>query len=132
MKIRLWVGVVLATAASSVAAQKSDVYLYEGFMRGETYLSLPDARRSAYVMGLVDGFLYAPAFDAPSASITWLHSCVSGMTNTQLTAVIDQQVRSNPIDWQVPMHVLAGNALRKTCPNAPGTAVPQQPASRGP
>lgn len=120
MKIRLWVGVVLATAASSVAAQKSDFYLYEGFMRGETYLSLPNSQRAAYVMGLVDGFLYAPALDAPSAGVTWLQACISGMTNTQLTALIDQQVRSNPIDWQVPMHVLAGNALRKACPTAPG------------
>lgn len=119
----------LALVSASSSAQ--DVYIHNGFMKAESYLGLPDARRSAYVMGLIDGFLFSPGFGASEQKVTWLHDCTVGMSEGQITAVIDQYIRANPIMWQQPVHVLANNALRAACPaNTPRSSNSSKPTQR--
>lgn len=111
---------LLAVAMSFPTQAQGEIFVHSGFMKGESYLNLSEVRRSAYAMGLVDGFLFAPGYGAPSNKVDWLYSCISGMTDTQITAIIDKHIRDNPVQWQQPVHMLAHNALNAACrPNHP-------------
>ncbi|HTS06784.1 MAG TPA: Rap1a/Tai family immunity protein [Candidatus Eisenbacteria bacterium] len=103
--------------------QKSEdeVIVYQGFMKTEKYLGFGEAERAIYAAGLMDGILLAPLFDAPSKSkyFRTMQTCVNGMTNTQVAAIITKYAKDHPEEWHLGANVVAWKALRGVCPVQP-------------
>jgi len=106
---------ILLTALSG-AGFSQEVVIKTGFLTGEVYLKLDHVEQRAYSMGLVNGMLLAPFFDAPKARMDWLEKCLTGMTDTQVTALFLKYLRDNPSRWHETPHAPMFAALRDACP----------------
>jgi hypothetical protein len=51
------------------------------------------ARARAYAMGIVDGMLLAPLFNAPKQDLSWFANCVEGMKDTQVVGILTKDLR---------------------------------------
>ncbi|TPG51038.1 hypothetical protein EAH75_06480 [Rhodanobacter glycinis] len=107
---------LLALLAITGPAPAQTYEIKTGFVTGQAYLQMTQPQRSAYAMGVVDGMFLSPFFGAPKVKVTWLETCVTGMPDSQLVAVLDQYVRANPVRWHESMHTLAFSALKQACP----------------
>jgi hypothetical protein len=72
-------------------------------------------QRSAYAMGVVEGMFLSPFFGGQKSKVVWLETCATGMSDSQLVAVLDQYVRGNPARSHESMHTLAFAALKQAC-----------------
>lgn len=68
-------------------------------------------------MGILDGMLLAPAFGAPDdgTKLKSLGTCIEGMTNVQVKAIIDKFLKDHPERWNNPMHTVAFTAMMEGC-----------------
>jgi hypothetical protein len=95
------------------------VLIKDGFMTGNKFMELSSDEQSAYAMGLVDGMLLAPIFDAPKAKLIWLESCIVGMSNKQVAAMLRKELESKPGEWHYSAHHAMYRAMLEACPGSP-------------
>jgi hypothetical protein len=91
-----------------------------GFLTAEEFVHLNDQSQHDYAMGVVDGMLLAPLFGAPRAwndgqKIGAFGDCITGMSSTQVAAIISKFVRDHPERWNGPMHAVAFTAMTQAC-----------------
>jgi hypothetical protein len=48
-----------------------------------------------------------------------MRTCVNGMTNTQVAAIITKYAKDHPEEWHIGANVVAWKALRGVCPVQP-------------
>ena len=109
---------LLSLVASAGSASAQDVEIKNGFVSGRAYSQMSAPQRSAYAMGVVEGMFLSPFFGGEKSKVIWLETCATGMSDTQLVAVLDQYVRGNPVRWHESMHALAFSALKQACQHA--------------
>ncbi|AEO42746.1 MULTISPECIES: Rap1a/Tai family immunity protein [Xanthomonas] len=112
MRFGLFAGLLLAVSTSSAQS----VHVYDGYLRGETYVTQSPATRSAYVMGVVDGLLSSGFYGASKEEVQKVHACTSEMSSEALRDVVDKYLLTNKDIWKDPMNVLVSNALVGACP----------------
>lgn len=86
-----------------------------GFSTGEKYLNMTAAQKRYYSMGIVNGMLLAPLFGAPKENMAGLESCISGMTDTQVAAILTDYLNKHPAQWNDTPHVPMYKALMEAC-----------------
>ncbi len=91
------------------------VEIKNGFGTGEDYLSMTAAQQQAYAMGVINGMLLAPLFGAPKIEMNWLETCVVGMSDTQIAAILTKYLRDHPGRWHETPHAPMYAALREIC-----------------
>ena len=112
--MKLLMALIAALVCSGAMAEP--VYeIKSGFVTGQAYLRMAQAQRAGYAMGLVEGMFLSPFFGGSKPKLSWLESCATGMSDSQLVAVLDQFVRSNPVRWHESMHTLGFSALKQAC-----------------
>jgi hypothetical protein len=112
--------VAVSTAAIAGEALKP-VYIHNGFLTGNQYRQLPDVVRRAYVMGVTDGMLLAPAMANRDLNASQrFGKCLDNMhaTNEQLTVIVDRWVDGNPVRWGDTVHMLIWSAFSEACSTA--------------
>lgn len=107
-----------------LASAQDEVYIKNGFVTGEAYLLLDATSQTRYASGLVDGLLIAPLMGAPASKMAWLQSCVVSMSDSQVAAMLSQELKSNPGSWHQSAHVPMYSALNKACPQSPHNLSP--------
>ncbi len=113
--------IVVALVASgtlwlSSSLSSASVMVHASFVTGNTYLSRSQTVQRAYVMGLVDGLLLAPLFDAPKPGrISNAEGCLSNKTGTQLWEIFKKFLDDHPERWGQGAHILFYNALVGFC-----------------
>lgn len=105
-----------SAAEPSEPAPIGSVWVSNGFLTGEAYLSLPEAHRAAYAMGVIDALLASPFLGANQARVGILFTCVTGKSSTQLEAMVSKQIRDDPSTWHLGANVAAYNAILHACP----------------
>lgn len=105
----------LVTLASGSASAQG-VEIHHGFATGEDYLKMSPPEQRAYTMGLVSGMLLAPLFGASKARMTQVETCVTGMSDTQVAAILAKYLKDNPSRWHETPHVPMYAALMESCP----------------
>jgi hypothetical protein len=113
----LMVGIVLCFG--SVQEVKSEQFLvHNGFVTGNAYFDL--ISKSDYLKGVIDGIMLAPLILKANKkqSMKWLETCLTGMTDKQLLAVVEKFMNENPIRWKENMHTLVYGSLNQSCPNS--------------
>jgi hypothetical protein len=98
--------------ADSSAPQDATVIVKTGFISGNEFRDFSPRLKRAYAMGFMDGVLMSPAFGAPKARLSWLESCVTGMTDEQVSAIFSKFLEDNPARWHEP-NEWAGMGCRK-------------------
>lgn len=95
-----------------------------GFLTGKQFRGGSPSLRSAYVIGVLDGFSYAPAFGAPDKKTAKLQRCVGAMhaDARQIGTVIDQYLDAHPDSWNEKMQPIVLRAMRQACATN-GTAI---------
>ncbi|MFA4901756.1 MAG: hypothetical protein WC600_03320 [Desulfobaccales bacterium] len=88
-----------------------NVFIHNGFYKGNNYMQLDVEDKAKYCMGLLDGILLSPLFGASKSKLSWLESRVDGIANYQLVAIIDKFMQAHPERWHENMHTLAYSAL---------------------
>jgi hypothetical protein len=97
------------------------VHIHNGFLTAEEFTHMNGQGQHDYAMGVVDGMLLAPLFGAPrdqndGQKVGTLEDCITGMSSTQITAIISKFVRDHPERWNDSMHVVAFAAMTHACP----------------
>lgn len=110
----------LCTLFVSIALSQDGIAVKTGFLTAEEFMHMTERGQHDYSMGVVDGMLLAPMFGAPRAwsggqSISDLGHCVTGMSSTQVAAIISSFVRGHPERWNDSMHVVAFVAMTQAC-----------------
>lgn len=109
--------VILALSVPAWAAEKRPVTIHAGFLlTGQGYLGLPEAEKSAYAMGIIDGMLLAPLFGAPDdGKVSKLGRCAEGMTNVQVAAIITKHIKEHPEKWHEDLQLIVIRVLASVC-----------------
>jgi len=110
---------LLLAAASPVAAEERGVAIHHGFYTGNAYRELPEGQRWTYVSGVIEGMLLAPLYGAPKSKMVWIESCIVGMLDKQVTAIVDKFMAENPARWHEDMHALVYSAMIGACKGSP-------------
>lgn len=108
---------ILLLASWCATAQDGDIVIKSGFITGTQYRAFTEPDRRKYAIGLVDGVLLAPFFNADRKQMEWLERCATGMNDVQVVAIFDKYLRENPMRWHQSMNALAFAALKETCAN---------------
>lgn len=112
--IWLWAFIFVFVPFSHAVEQ---TYIHKGFSTGEEFLNMSIIEQRAYGMGIVDGMLLAPLFDAPRPKMLWVEKCIVGMTDSQVTAILAKYLKDHPGRWHETPHVPMYSALRENCPD---------------
>jgi hypothetical protein len=102
--------------SSALAGIDEGVLIHNGFGTGLDYMQMPDTRKQAYAMGVIDGMLLAPLFGAPKSNMRWFESCVENMTDIQVAAILTKYLEKNPGRWHQTTHALMFSATKEVCP----------------
>jgi len=109
--------VLICCAGSSVMAQTSKdqgVFIEKGFVNGNNLYSNAFAKE-AYITGVMDGFFAGQAINS-NKDFFWLKKCTDGMTNKQITAIVDKYLKNHPEQWHDYMNILVYRSLIDMCP----------------
>ena len=121
-------GLSVVGAAANHLPDKAAVTIHRGFLTGMDFRKLTMAEQRSYAAGIVDGMLLAPAFDAPkrddfqpkamaaASRIEWLETCVEGMDDEQVAAMISKWLRDHPERWHHTLHTSVYAAMLDSCP----------------
>jgi len=107
---------VLIAAVLCYAEPKHPVEIKKGFLTGNSFRELSYAGKRGYAMGFLDGAFMSPIFDAPKKELRWIETCVVGMTDEQVVAILDKFLANNPARWHEQMNILAWAAMKEGCP----------------
>jgi hypothetical protein len=96
------------------------IYIHNGFLRAEEYMHMNVQSQHDYAMGVVDGMFLAPLFGAPRAwqdgqKIGAFGECITGMSSTQVAAIVSKFTREHPERWNESMHAVAFTAMTQAC-----------------
>jgi hypothetical protein len=88
-----------------------------GFLTGKLFQGGSQSLRTAYVIGVLDGFTYAPAFGAPDAKAAKLQRCIGTLhaDAKQMGTMIDQYLSAHPEALNQKMQPIVLSAMRQAC-----------------
>src|SRR5580698_4550095 len=97
------------------ASPASDIN--NGFLTGKSFRSGSQSMRTAYVIGVLDGFSYSPVFGAPDTKIDKLQDCIGTMhaDAQQLGGVVDHYLDTHPESLKDRMQPVILRAMRQAC-----------------
>jgi uncharacterized membrane protein YphA (DoxX/SURF4 family) len=107
---------LLSLLAAAAFAASGTGTVHNGFVTGSQFMSSLPVEKRAYAAGVIDGMLLAPLLGAPKSELSWFEGCVEGMTNEQIAAVLEKQLRDNPASWHLSAHGSMFAALYAACP----------------
>ena len=81
------------------------------FIRGQEYRKMNETQRGTYVVGVVDGLMFAFSLTKQTSEQRWLEKCTKDMRVDQLTAVVTKYITANPDQLHVNANVLVYGAL---------------------
>jgi hypothetical protein len=107
---------VLSTGSLGADLPEHPVLIPNGFLTGSDYIDEPDATRTGYVMGLIDGLYISALLGSSENAMHRVQDCLLGMSSRQLEGTLDKHVRDHPERWHDGAGVLFYQMLLHTCP----------------
>jgi len=101
----------------SVAHASSAPDTNNGFLTGKLFQGGSQSLRTAYVIGVLDGFSYAPVFGAPDAKVAKLQRCIGTMhiDARQVGTIVDQYLVAHPESLNEKMQPVVLRAMQQVC-----------------
>jgi hypothetical protein len=107
-----------ACAAASAWAQDEDsdrIRIHGGYIAGVEYLDMDGLQKKAYVKGLVEGMLLAPAFGAPEESMLWLYDCTNEMDIDEVRKLLFDYIKDRHDLWENRNPAKSFRAISQAC-----------------
>jgi len=97
------------------ASPASDIN--NGYLSGKAFRGGSQTMRTAYVIGVLDGFSYAPVFGAPDTKIEKLRRCIGAMhaDARQVGTLVDQYLDAHPESLGEQMQPIVLRTMRQAC-----------------
>lgn len=86
-----------------------------GFLKGNQFRRLSDAEKTAYLTGMWDGYMFAPAIGGKSKNDQILNDCIPNLQADQLLAIVNKYMDEHPEHWGESMNWIVYSALPKSC-----------------
>jgi hypothetical protein len=104
-------------ALCSVAQANPVPETNNGFLTGKQFQGGSQSLRTAYVIGVLDGFGYAPTFGAPDAKVAKLQRCIGALhaDARQMGTIIDKYIEAHPDTLNEKMQPVVLRAMRQAC-----------------
>lgn len=99
---------LMAEGGTSVVTVRS------GFIKGQEFLQSSESRQRAYVMGLMDGFSFAPLL-CLGDTLPRIEACVEDMSDVEITAILNRFLRDHPERLHESSNQLMYTALLEVC-----------------
>ncbi len=114
------VSCLLVAVVGAAEREEGAVPVPDGFLSGNIWRDMRRSEQRAYSMGVVDGIIFASAFERHGVSLAWIRVCIVGMRSDQVEALLKAEVEANPGEWHhAQVHTMMYRALLKACPNSP-------------
>jgi hypothetical protein len=115
--IVILLGGMFLLAFRRASAQERIASISPGFFKGEDFLKMPQAQKSGFAAGLMDGIYLAPLMGAPNDDqiLVSLHKCVVGMSDEQVAAIIEKHLKEHPESWHERLNIQSYDALAAVC-----------------
>jgi hypothetical protein len=118
MKIKLIAFAITILITSSTISRANEILIKTGFISGNKFMKMGLSKNN-YLMGVIDGIFLSPFFEAEKSKLRWIETCVTGMSDYQITAIVDKYMNDNPIEWHESMNIIVYRAFSKSCPDSP-------------
>jgi hypothetical protein len=122
--IGLWiavVGILLSTGPVNAQLEMDPTLVPKSFLSGKDWRGLSKGEQQAYAVGVVDGLDLAYAQGKQGIDLSWINTCVTGMSSDQVQALLKAEIDANPGEWNLlTVHQAMYRALKKSCRQAPG------------
>ena len=122
--IGLWiavVGILLSTGQVNAQLEMDPTLVPKSFLSGKDWRGLSKGEQQAYAVGVVDGLDLAYAQGKQGIDLSWINTCVTGMSSDQVQALLKAEIDANPGEWNLlTVHQAMYRALKKSCRQAPG------------
>ena len=87
----------------------------QGFLKGNDFRRLSEPEKTAYLMGIWDGYMFAPAIGGRATNDQTLHDCIPDLVPDQLLAIVTKYMDEHPERWGDSMNLMVFNALPANC-----------------
>jgi hypothetical protein len=93
----------------------------KSFISGKDWKALSKGEQQAYAVGVVDGLDLASAYNKKKVDLSWIDTCVTGISSEQVRAMLAAEIDANPDEWnRLTVHQAMFRALRNSCQKSPG------------
>ena len=115
----LLAALALAIPATARAAgdetQDGRIRIQGGYVSGREYLDMDGLTKKAYVSGLIEGMLLAPAFGAPEQDMEWFYTCTNEIGLKDLRKVLYEYIKDDHDLWDNRNPAKAFRAIYQAC-----------------
>ena len=117
----LLTGILLSAGKGGAEFERDSEDMPKSFMSGKDWKALSKGEQQAYAVGVVDGLDLAYAYNKKKVDLSWINSCVSGISSEQVRAMLATELDANPGEWnRLTVHQAMFRALKKSCQKLPG------------
>ena len=98
-----------------VLAQDSGVRIMGGYVGGREFMDMDGLEKRAYVAGILEGMLLAPAFGAKNEDMDWFLACTAEVGVEDFRKHIFEYVRTRDDLWNNRSPAKVYRAVREIC-----------------
>ena len=105
----------LGARAQEPAPEDGRIRIHGSYISGLQYLDMNGLEKKAYVAGVVEGMLLAPAFGADEAGMVWFHECTRAIGLKELRKYLFEYIKERDALWQHRNPAQIFRAIHEAC-----------------
>src|SRR5687768_8433622 len=118
----LMTGILLSASQGGAQFERDSEATPKSFMSGKDWRELSKGEQQAYAVGVVDGLDLAYAYSKKNIDLSWINTCVTGISSEQVRAMLAAEIDANPEEWnRFIVHQAMFRALKNSCQKLPGS-----------
>jgi hypothetical protein len=117
----LLTGILLSAGQGHAQFERDSEAAPKSFMSGKDWRGLSKGEQQAYAVGVVDGLDLAYAYSKSTIDLSWINSCITGISSEQVRALLAAELDAHPDEWnRLTVHQAMFRALKDSCQKLPG------------
>ena len=117
----LLTGILLSAGQGGAQFERDSEAAPKSFMSGKDWRALSKGEQQAYAVGVVDGLDLAYAYSKKKIDLSWINTCVTGISSEQVRALLAAEIDANPEELdRLAVHQAMFRALKNSCQKLPG------------
>ncbi|MBT5414187.1 MAG: hypothetical protein HOH66_18045 [Rhodospirillaceae bacterium] len=89
-----------AASAAEGASQDGTIRIHGGYVSGVQYMDMDGLTKKAYISGLIEGMLLAPAFGAPNENMEWFYVCTQEIGLNEIRKLLFEYIKNDYDLWE--------------------------------
>ena len=119
----LLTGILLSASQGGAQFERDSEVTSKSFISGKDWRELSKGEQQAYAVGVVDGLDLAYAYTKNKTDLSWINTCVTGISSEEVRAMLAAEIDANPEEWnRLIVHQSMFRALKNSCQKLPGSS----------